>query len=412
MSKIVDIFKEPDLRNKIFFILGIFIVFRIMANIPIPGIDVAKMNFMMENVYFGMLNIFTGGAFDQFSLVMLGLGPYITATIIFQLFTLIFPKIEKLYKEEGGQGRQKFNQYCRIATPFLAAFQGWGMLLFLRAQGIIGEMDLFTTIIAVSCIVAGSVIMMWLGEIITEKGIGNGVSLLIFAGIVSSFPVNIASMVSTYDSTMLFQYVIFFIAAMLIIYTVVNTNEARRNIPISYARRVREGKITSGGSTHLPLSINPAGVIPVIFAISILMIPSMLANFFQWDFVTAFMNNPWFYGSLYFVLVFLFTFFYTAITFDPKTIATNLQKSGGFIPGIRPGEATVNYIQSVLNKVLVIGATALGLIAIMPSVIQGATNVSQFSFLVGGTSLLIVVSVVLETMRQINAQLEMREYEI
>ncbi|MDD4409630.1 MAG: preprotein translocase subunit SecY [Candidatus Pacebacteria bacterium] len=412
MAKILDIFKEKDLRNKVLFILGIFVFFRLMANITIPGIDVAKVNFMMENQYFGMLNLFTGGALDKFSLVMLGLGPYITATIIFQLFTLIFPKMEKLYKEEGEQGRQKFNQYCRVTTPFLAGFQGWGMLMFLKAQGVIGAMDIWTTISAVLCIMAGSVIMMWLGELITEKGIGNGVSLLIFAGIVSDFPVNIASMVSSFDQSQLFPYALFFIASLIIIYTVVHINEARRNIPISYARRVREGKFISGGSTHLPLNINPAGVIPVIFAISILMIPNMLATFFKWSAVTTFMNNPWFYGIAYFILVFLFTFFYTAITFDPKTISTNLQKSGGFIPGIRPGESTIKYIQSVLNKVLVIGATSLGLIAIMPSIIQGLTSVNQFQFLVGGTSLLIVVSVVLETMRQINAQLEMREYDI
>ncbi len=412
MAKIIDIFKEKDLRSKVLFILGIFIVFRLMANIPIPGIDVAKVNFMMDNQYFGMLNLFTGGAFDKFSLVMLGLGPYITATIIFQLFTLIFPKIEKLYKEEGEQGRQKFNQYCRISTPFLAGFQGFGMLMFLKAQGIIGAMDIWTTVVAVLCIIAGSVIMMWLGEIITEKGIGNGVSLLIFAGIVADFPVSIASMLSVMDQSLYLPYALFFIASLVIIYTVVHTNEARRNIPISYARRVREGKFITGGSTHLPLSINPAGVIPVIFAISILMIPSMLANFFKWDAVVAFMNNPWFYGIAYFILVFLFTFFYTAITFDPKKISSNLQKSGGFIPGVRPGESTVKYIQTILNRVLVIGATALGLIAVMPSIIQGVTSVNQFTFLVGGTSLLIVVSVVLETMRQINAQLEMREYEI
>lgn len=412
MAKLLDIFKEKDLRNKVLFILGIFVVFRIMANIAIPGIDVIKLDFMKGSQYFGMLSLFTGGAFDSFSLVMLGLGPYITATIIFQLFTLIFPKMEKLYKEEGAQGRQKFNQYCRIATPFLAAVQGWGMIILLKSQGIIGAIDLFTTIVAVLCIMAGSVIMMWLGELITEKGIGNGVSLLIFAGIVSGFPVNVAAMYSIFDQSLLIPYTLFFLAALAMIFVVVHINEARRNIPISYARRVREGKFITGGSTHLPLSINPAGVIPVIFAISILMIPSMLASFFKWDFVTSFMNNPWFYGVAYFILVFIFTFFYTAITFDPKNISTNLQKSGGFIPGVRPGEATTKYIQSILNKVLVIGATSLGLIAVMPSVIQGLTDVNQFTFLVGGTSLLIVVSVVLETMRQINAQLEMREYDI
>jgi len=410
MAKLLNIFKEKDLRNKVFFILAILVFARLLGNIPIPGIDVTRLNFMMDNQYFGMLNLFTGGSFDKFSLIMLGLGPYITATIIFQLLTLIFPSMEKLYKEEGEQGRKKFNQYSRIATPIIAAIQGWAMLGYLRQVQVIGTMDVMTTIVAVAAIVAGSMIMMWLGELITEKGIGNGVSLLIFAGIVTDLPINIANMLATFDQTLILPYIGFFIASLIIIAGVVQVNEARRNIPVSYARRIRGDYGNS--STYLPLTINPAGVIPVIFAISILMIPNMLASFFKWEMVTTFLANPWAYGAIYFVLVFVFTFFYTNITFDPKTISSNLQKSSGFIPGIRPGEATTNYIQKVLNRVLVIGATALGLIAIMPSIIQGMTGVQQFSFLVGGTSLLIVVSVVLETMRQINAQLEMREYDI
>ncbi|MFA5080483.1 MAG: preprotein translocase subunit SecY [Candidatus Paceibacterota bacterium] len=410
MAKLLNIFKEKDLRGKVFFILAIFVVARLLANITIPGIDNIKVDFMMENQYFGMLNLFTGGSFDKFSLVMLGLGPYITATIIFQLLTLIFPTMEKLYKEEGEQGRRKFNQYSRIATPFIAAVQGWAMLGYLKQVQVIGTMDTMTTILAVVSIIAGSMIMMWLGELITEKGIGNGVSLLILAGIVTELPVNIATMIRNFDSSVILPYLGFFIASLIIIAGVVQINEARRNIPVSYARRIRGDYGNS--STYLPLTINPAGVIPVIFAISILMIPNMLASFFKWDMVVSFLADPWAYGIIYFVLVFVFTFFYTNITFDPKNISSNLQKSSGFIPGIRPGEATTNYIQKVLNRVLVIGATSLGLIAIMPSIIQGITGVQQFSFLVGGTSLLIVVSVVLETMRQINAQLEMREYDI
>jgi preprotein translocase subunit SecY len=410
MAKFLNIFKEKDLRNKVFFILAILVFARLLGNIPIPGIDVTRLNFMMDNQYFGMLNLFTGGSFDKFSLIMLGLGPYITATIIFQLLTLIFPSMEKLYKEEGEQGRKKFNQYSRIATPIIAAIQGWAMLGYLRQAQVIGTMDVMTTIVAVGAIIAGSMIMMWLGELITEKGIGNGVSLLILAGIITDLPINVANMIATFDQTLILPYIGFFVASLAIIAGVVQINEARRNIPVSYARRIRGDYGNS--STYLPLTINPAGVIPVIFAISILMIPNMLASFFKWEMVTTFLANPWAYGITYFILVFVFTFFYTNITFDPKTIASNLQKSSGFVPGIRPGEATTNYIQKVLNRVLVIGATALGLIAIMPSIVQGVTGVQQFSFLVGGTSLLIVVSVVLETMRQINAQLEMREYDI
>ncbi|MFA6252077.1 MAG: preprotein translocase subunit SecY [Candidatus Paceibacterota bacterium] len=410
MAKFLNIFKEKDLRNKVFFILAILVFSRLLGNIAIPGVDIIRLNFMMDNQFFGMLGLLTGGSLDKVSLILLGLGPYITATIIFQLLTLIFPSMEKLYKEEGEQGRRKFNQYSRVVTPVIAAIQGWAMLGYLKQAQIIGNIDVMTTITAILAIVAGSMIMMWLGELITEKGIGNGVSSLIFAGIVTGLPVSIGNMIGVYDSSLLMPYIGFFIASLVIISSVVQINEARRNIPVSYARRIRGDYGNS--STYLPLTINPAGVIPVIFAISILMIPNMLASFFKWDNVTSFLANPWIYGGIYFVLVFLFTFFYTNITFDPKTISSNLQKSSGFIPGIRPGEATTNYIQKVLNRVLVIGATSLGLIAIMPSVVQGLTGVSQASFLVGGTSLLIIVSVVMETMRQINAQLEMREYDI
>ncbi|MCK9393930.1 preprotein translocase subunit SecY, partial [bacterium] len=356
MAKLSNIFKEKDLRGKVFFILAILVFARLLANISIPGINSTGLDFMMDNQYFGMLKLFTGGAFDKFSLVMLGLGPYITATIIFQLLTLIFPAMEKLYKEEGEQGRRKFNQYSRIATPFIAGVQGWAMLGYLKQVQVIGELDVMTTILAVASIIVGSMIMMWLGELITEKGIGNGVSLLILAGIVTELPVSIATMINTFDSSVLISYISFFIASLVIIAGVVQINEARRNIPVSYARRIRGDYGNS--STYLPLTINPAGVIPVIFAISILMIPNMLASFLKWDGVVTFLANPWIYGIIYFVLVFVFTFFYTNITFDPKNISSNLQKSSGIVPGIIPGEATTNYIQKVLNRVLVIRANS------------------------------------------------------
>ena len=255
-------------------------------------------------------------------------------------------------------------------------------------------------------------IMMWLGELISEKGIGNGVSLLIFAGIICDFPNNVQMMVKSFEQNQIISYVLFFVAAIIVIALVVFVNEGRRNIPVAYAKRVRGNKLYGGASTFLPLNINPAGVIPIIFAISILMIPGLIASVFKWDAITSFLQNQFFYAIIYFVLVFIFTFFYTAVTFDPKSISTNLQKSGGFVPGIRPGEATANFIRNILNRVLVIGAIFLGLIAILPSIIQGITNVKQFQFLIGGTSLLILVSVALETMKQIDAQLEMMHYEI
>jgi len=411
-KKLTDILKAKDLRYKILFVLGIFAIFRLMANIPVPGIDAMKIKqFFAGNQFLGMMNLFTGGAMDNLSIAMLGLGPYITATIVFQLLTMIFPAFEKMYKEEGEAGRQKFNQYCRIASVPLAMIQGYSMLFFLKAQNVISAFDLPTIIAAVLAITAGSTVMMWLGELVSEKGIGNGVSLLIFAGIVAAFPSSIQQMFLAFDQSQIFPYILFFISSLLIIAGVVMISEGRRNIPVSYAKRVRGNKMYGGASTYLPLNINPAGVIPIIFAIALLTIPSMIATGFGWTWVSDILNNPWVYGVLYFFLVFVFTFFYTAVTFNPKDIATNLQKMGGFVPGIRPGENTAQYLQGILNRVLVIGALSLGIVAILPSIIQGATGVQQFSFLIGGTSLLIVVSVALETMKQINAQLEMREYD-
>lgn len=411
-KKLLEIFKTKDLRAKVLFILFIFAVFRLMANIPIPGIDVARIrDFFAGNQFFGLMNLFTGGALDNVSIVMLGLGPYITAVIIFQLLTMIFPQMEKLYKEEGEAGRQKFNQYCRIAAIPFALIQGYSMIFFLKSQGAIGSLDPIIMITAVLSIVAGSTILMWLGELITEKGIGNGVSLLIFAGIVADFPNNIQRMFITFDQTQLFSYILFGLLSLLVIAGVVLINEGRRNISVSYAKRVRGNKMYGGASTYLPLNINPAGVIPIIFAISFLMLPSMLASFLGWTAVSDFLSNTWVYGIIYFVLVFVFTFFYTAVTFDPKSISTNLQKMGGFIPGIRPGDNTAQFLQNILNKVLVIGATSLGLIAVMPLIIQGITGIQEFAFMIGGTALVIIVSVALETMRQVNSQLEMREYD-
>jgi len=423
-QKIIQIFKLPDLRNKILFVLGIFAIFRIMANIPIPGINAENLkNFFGQFQMFGLLNMFTGGALDNLSVVMLGLGPYITAVIIFQLLTMIFPQLEKMYKEEGEAGRKKFNQYCRIATVPLAALQGYGMLAIFQRQNVISALSpnlFFTSILT---IVAGALFLMWLGELISEKGVGNGVSLLIFAGIIADFPNSIRQMIlqtQTAGAARIPSLVLFFVMALVIIAGVVLVNESRRNIPVSYAKRVRGMRLYGGVSTYLPLNINPAGVIPIIFALSIMLFPTMIANFLGGaggqvgaiaKSIGNFFENSLAYGVIYFLLVVLFTYFYTAVTFDPKAISTNLQKMGGFIPGIRPGESTAHFMYYILNRVLLIGALFLGTIAVMPSIVQVVTQVQQFRFLIGGTSLLIVVSVVLETVRQINAQLQMREYE-
>ncbi len=422
-QKIIQIFKIKDLRNKILFVLGIFVIFRIMANIPTPGVNIENLkNFFNEFQMFGLLNIFTGGALQNLSIAMLGLGPYITAVIVMQLLTMIFPQLEKMYKEEGEAGRQKFNQYGRILTVPFAILQSYAMLNLLARQQVIGTLSPLTLFSSILTITAGCVFLMWLGELISEKGIGNGVSLLIFAGIVADFPTNIRQVYFDLSGnpSKIPNYLLFFGLSLLIIAGVVLINEARRNIPISYAKRVRGQRIYGGASTYLPLNVNPAGVIPIIFALSILLFPGMIASFLQESGgiigsiaqnVGNLFQNQWFHGILYFLLVVLFTYFYTAVTFDPKTISENLQKMGGFIPGIRPGESTANFMYYILNRVLLIGALFLGIIAVAPSIVGGITGVMVFQFLIGGTSLLIVVSVVLETMRQINAQLQMREYE-
>jgi preprotein translocase subunit SecY len=333
---------------------------------------------------------------------------------------MIFPAFEKMYKEEGEAGRQKFNQYGRVLTVPLATLQGFAMLTLFQRQGLIGSLSPALMASSILTVVAGAVFLMWLGELITEKGIGNGVSLLIFAGIIADFPNNIRQMFITWDPSAIPTYIAFFIMAILIIAGVVVVNEARRNIPVSYAKRVRGQKMYGGVSTYLPLNINPAGVIPIIFALSLMLFPGMIASFLAGaggivgsvaQTVGDLFQNPWVYATLYFILVVLFTYFYTAVTFDPKAIATNLQKMGGFVPGIRPGESTANFLYYILNRILLFGALFLGTIAIMPSIIGGITGVMVFQFLLGGTALLIIVSVVLETMKQINAQLQMRDYE-
>lgn len=426
--QIIQIFKIRELRNKILFVLAMLAIFRIMANIPVPGINTENLKALFGGSQplgqiFGMMNLFIGGTLDNLSIIMLGIGPYITAVIILQLLTMIFPQLEKIYKEEGEAGKQRFNQYGRLLTVPLAVLQGYSMLMLFQRQRIISALTGFELVSALLTITAGTLFLMWLGELISEKGIGNGISLLIFAGIVSAFPVQLGQMLAWQEPGVIPRILLFGAMTFLIIAGVVLINQARRNISVSYAKRVRGMKMYGGVSTYLPLSVNPAGVIPIIFALSILLFPGMLANFFVGsggllgkiaqgiaNFFSP-QTNPWGYGSFYFILVVLFTYFYTMVTFDPKAIANNLQKMGGFVPGIRPGTSTANFLSYILNRVLPIGALFLGLIAVMPWIVQGLTRVQQFQFLVGGTALLIIVSVVLETMQQIRAQVGMREYE-
>ncbi|MBD3208165.1 MAG: preprotein translocase subunit SecY [Candidatus Nealsonbacteria bacterium] len=420
-ENVLQVFRIKELRNKILFVLGVFVVFRIMANIPVPGIRQENLQQMFEQFQvLGLLNLFTGGALERVSIIMLGLGPYITATIILQLLTMIFPRLEEMYKEGGEEGKRKFEQYGRIATVPLAALQAFAMINLFSQQGVIEPTNWLGQLNIIATVTAGTVLLMWLGELISEKGIGRGVSLLIFAGIIADFPRNFGQLIADFKPEMLPSYIIFAFMAFLVIAAVTLIEKARRNIPVSYAKRVRGRKMYGGTSTYLPISVNPAGVIPIIFALSILSFPSMIANFLVgsegfWGDVAQsvldFFNNSLIYGALYFVLIFLFTYFYTMITFEPESIADNLKKMGGFIPGIRPGKPTAEFLNFVLKRILPLGALFLAMIALMPSVVQAITQITVFRFLIGGTSIVIVVSVILDTVQRIQTQLEMRAYE-
>lgn len=420
MNKIIQIFKIKDLRRKILMVAFLLAVFRLMAAIPIPGVDPGKLReFFASNQLFGFLNIFSGGALSNLSIMMLGVGPYITATIILQLLMIVFPRLKEVYYEEGAAGRAKFNRYSRYLTVPLAAINAYGFLNLLIAQKAVNRLTPGNLLVNVLVITAGSVLLMWIGELISEYKIGNGVSLLIFAGIVSRLPAGLRSLIFGYNPAALPSYVIFAVLAVAVIAGVTFVNEGERKIPVSYAKRVRGMKLYGGVASYLPLKANQAGVIPIIFAISVLLFPQFIAqavSIFSVDlslklntWVTHFLNNTLIYSSIYFVLVAVFTYFYTAITFDPKEIAKNLQQNGGFIPGLRPGQPTSEFIAKIVSRITLFGALFLGLIAILPNITQMMMGITAFT--IGGTALLIVVAVALETMKQIDSQLVTREYE-
>ncbi len=419
-SKLLASLKIPDIRNKILSIAFLLVVFRIFAAIPIPGIDAVRLReFLGSNQLLGFLNVFSGGTLANLSIMMLGVGPYITATIIMQLLTMIFPNLKVLYYEEGAQGRAKFNRISRYITVPLAGLQAYGFMNLLHRQGVLPTLGIFEILRNVIIITTGTMILVWIGELITEKKIGNGTSLIIFSGIVSALPRAIRTALLSYDAAMLPTYLAFIVLSIIIIGGVVFVNQGERKVPVSYSKRVRGNKVYGGSMSYLPLRVNQAGVIPIIFAISILLFPQFLAQIISVvsvdvsarlnDLVSKLLNNQLVYGISYFVLVVVFTYFYTAVTFDPKEIAKNLQRSGGFIPGIRPGEPSGEFLSKLVNRVTLFGAIFLGLIAILPLITRAITGIATLT--IGGTALLIVVSVALETMQQLEAQLTMREYE-
>ncbi|MFA7245454.1 MAG: preprotein translocase subunit SecY [Candidatus Magasanikbacteria bacterium] len=419
-EKIKHIWKIKDLRKRILFVLFLFIVFRFAAHIPVPGINTENLvKFLEGNQILGLMNLFSGGSMENFSIVMLGIAPYITASIIFQLLAMVVPRLEEITKE-GESGQQKINMYTRISTVPLALLQSFAMIKLLSNSQyeIFGDVNLYRYISIMIMITAGTIFLMWLGELISEKHIGNGISMLIFAGIVASLPTALSNAVINYDPSQLYMYIMFLLMAVLTIIGVVIINEGQRNIPVSYAKQVRGNHVFGGNTSHLPLRLNMAGVIPIIFAISVVMFPSMIAQFFvngtgfmasaSQTIITLF-NNQLFYGVVYFLLVFGFTYFYTAVIFQPQKMAENLQRQGAFIPGIRPGKETEKYLQDTMGKLLFSGALFLSLIAVLPLIAQIFTK-SQ-SLVIGGTSLLIVVSVAIDITKQIEAQVKMHEYD-
>jgi len=415
------IWKAKDLRSKIVFIALMMVIFRFAAHIPIPGVNAAALQSLFsQNQVLGLLNVFSGGALANFSIVMLGVGPYITSSIIFQLLQYVVPKFEELSKE-GASGQQKVQAYTRWLAVPLAALQGYGTISLLQGVSggavITGGFSAWEWVVAITVVTAGSMFLMWLGELITEKGIGNGVSLIIFAGIVASLPSSVQEIFVSFDSSQLPSLLGFLAVAFVTIVGVVFVTEGQRNIPISHSRH----HSAQGQQSHLPIRVNQAGVIPIIFAVSLVLAPPLVAQYaLQFDIVwlNSFLegvirafNNQLVYGIVYFLLVFIFAYFYTAVIFKPDHISENLQRGGSFIPGVRPGKDTAAYLNLISNRILLTGAIFLGFIAVLPVILQGFASGGLQNLAIGGTSLLIIVSVAIETVNQIEAQLLLRDYD-
>lgn len=424
MNSVINVLRNaiatPEVKKKLLFTALVFLVFRIFAHIPVAGVNIAALkNLFSQNQFLGLLDIFSGGTLANFSIIALGLNPYINASIIIQLFTMIFPKLEELSKE-GESGRRKINQYTRFLTVPLALLQSIGMYALLRSQQIIAVLSPLELIVFMATMTAGTMFLVWLGELITERGVGNGISVLIFAGIVGRIPVVLGQTITTATAENSMNLIIFAVMGVLVVASVVFVGEAVRQVTVFYAKRVRGNKMYGGQSTHLPLRLNQAGVIPIIFAVSLVLLPTLLGQYlalsknpaissFALSLNTAFNPNGAIYNITYFLLVVGFTYFYTAIIFNPKKISEDIQKSGGFLPGIRPGAPTAKYLNYILTRITLMGALFLGLIAVLPALALSLTGVQ--TLLLGGTSILIVVSVVLETVKSIEAQLVMRNYE-
>lgn len=420
LKPIIQAFKIPELRRKLIITAVILIIFRIIAHVPLGGIDLVGLKSIFAgNQLLGLLNIFSGGTLANFSILAIGLNPYINASIIIQLLTIVFPKLEALAKE-GEYGKQKINQYTRYLTVPLALLQAIGVYTLLKNQGLVTVESPMQIIAIVLGMVAGTMIEVWLGELLTEYGIGNGISVLIFAGIIASAPSLLFQTASVFDQQQMINLLIFAALSFAVTYAIVFVNEGRRQIAVNYAKRFANNKGAGPVQTYLPLRVNQAGVIPIIFAVSLVLIPSFGGQFLttvnqpqvqevgRW-LATNFNPNSISYNVVYFLLVMGFTFFYTAVIFNPTKIADEIKKYGGFIPGIRPGAATAAYLNYILLRITLAGGIFLGLIAILPSIVSSFTGVTTLA--IGGTSLLIVVSVVLDTAKQFESKLIERNYD-
>ncbi len=421
INQAVNIFRVPELRTRVIFTCLLLIVYRIGSHVPTPGIDAEALTALFKQVggtLFGFLDLFSGGALRRLSVFALGIMPYISASIILQLLAVVIPALERLSKE-GEAGRRRITQYTRYGTVFLAAVQGLGIAIGLENQNVGGQLVVpnpgwgfrFTTTLT---LVAGTIFIMWLGEQISERGIGNGISLLIFAGIIVRLPEAVISSFQLLQAGEMPIYTFLFLLVLMVavVAGVIIMTLGQRRVPVQYARRVVGRRIYGGQSTHIPLRVNTAGVIPVIFAASILVFPATIAQFVKVDWVqavtAALAPGTWLYFVLYAVSIIFFTYFYTAIIFKPDDVADNMKKYGGFIPGIRPGAKTADYIEKILDRITLVGAIYLAAISILPETMILWTNVP---FFFGGTSLLIVVGVALDTVQQVEAHLLMRHYE-
>jgi preprotein translocase subunit SecY len=433
LQAVLNAFKIPDLRRKILFTLAMLAVFRFVASIPVPGVDRDGLReFVQNNELLGMLNLFSGSGLQYFSIAALGVYPYITASIIMQLMTPIIPKLTEL-SNEGQQGRNRINQYTHWLTVPLALLQGYGQAILFSQQpspnggtllegfGLFDGDTFLPTVAILASMTAGTMLLVWIGELITENGIGNGISIIIFGGIVASLPGAVSSLVaggSVGQNVM--GTIVFLLIGLLTIVGIVLINEGQRRIPVHHAKRVRSGRVYGGNTTFIPLKVNSAGMIPLIFAVSIMVFPGMIAQFLSsserpWlrdlavDIGRILSPNSLLYNIIYFLMVVGFTYFYTMVIFQQQKIPENLQRQGAFIPGVRPGRNTQTYLQRVLNRITLIGALFLGLVAVLPFIVARLTGVN--ALLLGATSLLIVVGVAIDTMRQLEAQLMMRNYE-